>query len=673
MKPEHLPLLNSVSAPAVHPDGSRAAVSVTRPDFDADAYVGQIWTIPLGPGQLPRRMTRGFKDSAPAFSPDGLALAFLRVAGPAAKPQLFVVEAGGGEPRALTDRLLGVDGFSWSPDSQRIVFSSREPAAGRYGTWDNVGPGAEDPRLITDYQYRLNGVGYTKDKPAQLFVLDVPEFGEEPRVVPRGRAERDGQPAADVPPAVQLTSAATDHESAAFSADGALVYFVTAPPGSDGTLEKGIYCVPSGGGDPLRVEPEGAPRQTVVDVRQSRDGTWLFYIASALGESGTDFVARNAVLYCMPTAGGAASALTDEEIMDVARSGERLELRGPAGAMVLNNAQGTVELLELQATGDHALLVHGDKVVTGAAWAGGSLFISFSDPSTAGDLAVLEDGQLRILTDFSAALRMQSDVTVPRELTFTSVDGYPVHGWLVLPAGKGPHPVLLSVHGGPFAQYTVALHDEAQVYAGAGYAVLMCNPRGSAGYGREHGRAVKEAMGTVDMQDVLAFLEGAVDRIPALDAGRLGIMGGSYGGYLTALTIARDIRFAAAIVERGYLDPVSFEGSADIGWYFGAEYMGRSRPAVDSQSPMQHVDKVRTPTLVIHSEDDLRCPVEQGQRYFTALKRNGVPAGLLLFPGEDHELSRSGTPHHRRLRFEHILRWWARFLPTAANPAAPDS
>ena len=150
-------------------------------------------------------------------------------------------------------------------------------------------------------------------------------------------------------------------------------------------------------------------------------------------------------------------------------------------------------------------------------------------------------------------------------------------------------------------------------------------------------------------------------------------MGGSYGGYLTAWTIARDHRFQGAIVERGFLDPVSFEGSADIGWYFGAEYTGGSRQEIAAQSPMEHVDNVRTPTLVIHSEDDLRCPIEQGQRYFTALKRRGVETALLVFPGEDHELSRSGTPHHRRQRFDHILRWWSRFLPTAANQEVPPA
>jgi dipeptidyl aminopeptidase/acylaminoacyl peptidase len=184
--------------------------------------------------------------------------------------------------------------------------------------------------------------------------------------------------------------------------------------------------------------------------------------------------------------------------------------------------------------------------------------------------------------------------------------------------------VLLNIHGGPFAQYTVALFDEAQVYAEAGYAVVMCNPRGSAGYGQAHGRSIKERMGTVDMQDVLAFLDGAVEKFSSLDQDAVGIMGGSYGGYLTAWTISQDHRFKAAIVERGFLDPVSFTGSSDIGWFFGGEYNGRSEELVAAQSPMAAIAAVRTPTLVIHSEDDLRCPVEQGQRYFTMLKQQGV-------------------------------------------------
>ena len=692
MKSEHLPLLKSVSAPAVHPDGSWAVVSVVRPDFDADAYVGQLWSVPVDPAQRPRRLTRGFRDTAPDFSPDGEVLAFLR-AEAGGKPQLHVVEAHGGEPVPVTDAPLGVSAFTWSPDSRSIVFSARTPEEGRYGTVDGVSAGGEDARLITDYQYRMNGVGYTADKPLQLFLVAVPSLDDEPAVAPAGRALKaaksadggkgdGGKVARSLPEARQLTTAATDHDGASYSTDGSAVYFTAAlHEDSDNDLVTGIYRLPlpgdsgtlagpdAGPAEPEAVIPAGTDGLSVSAVRQSRDGQWLYFAAQDLGATGQDFVARNTALYAVSSEGGDAVALSDVETMDL---GGGLEPAGSDGVLVLNNARGTTQLLEFGPDGLRNTLLDGDRVVTGAAERAGSVLLSFSDAATAGDVAALEGGRLRVLTDFSAPLRSDAGILPPQELTFAAADGYPVHGWLVTPAGEGPHPVLLNIHGGPFAQFTGALFDEAQVYAAAGYAVLMCNPRGSAGYGQAHGRAIKERMGTVDMQDVLAFLDGALEKFEELDGDALGIMGGSYGGYLTAWTISHDHRFKASIVERGFLDPVSFTGSSDIGWFFGGEYTGRSAEQMAAQSPMARVDQVRTPTLVIHSEEDLRCPVEQGQRYFTALKQLGVEAAFLVFPGENHELSRSGTPHHRRQRFDQILHWWSRHLPTAANPAPQD-
>ena len=240
--------------------------------------------------------------------------------------------------------------------------------------------------------------------------------------------------------------------------------------------------------------------------------------------------------------------------------------------------------------------------------------------------------------------------------------------------GPGPYAALLNIHGGPFASYVSSYFDEPQVYAAAGYAVVMCNPRGSAGYGRAHGLAIKGAMGGVDATDILAFLDGCLANPElSLDADRIGVMGGSYGGYMTSWLTTRTDRFAAAIVERGYLDAESFVGSSDIGWFFPDEYHGTDRAsragdgdrirALREQTPMAYVDRVTTPTLVIHSEADWRTPIEQGQRWFTALRRNGVPTEMLVFPGEGHELSRSGRPTHRRDRFTHILRWWSEHLP----------
>ena len=670
MKPEQLPLLNSVSAPAIHPDGTKAVVSVTRPDFDADTYVGQLWSVPLDNAKYPRRITRGFRDTAPSFSPDGLVLAFLR-SDPGGKPQLFVVESAGGEPQRITNQAAGVDSFVWAPDSHRIAFLARVPERGRYGTVADVAPGAEDARLITANQYMMNGVGYTADQRQQLFVVEVPELGGEPAVLPRGRAAHE-QPTLELtglPAALQLTFGDADHTSPAFSADGGRLYFVAAlHEGHDDDLVTSVYRVDAAGGEPVVVEPANRTPQTVTDVRPSADGKWLFYIAQELGDTGRDFVARNSVLYVMPSAGGEAVALTDVEHLDV--SGP-LEPSGPDRVLVLNTALGSVELLEVIANGDITPLVHGARVVIGASVAAnGEIAVSLSDASTAGDVATLERGELRLLTDFSGALRNNSTLIEPLDFEAESSDGHAVHGWLVIPEGPGPHPVLLNIHGGPFAQYTGALFDEAQVYAAAGYAVVMCNPRGSSGYGQEHGRAIKGRMGTLDMQDVMAFLDAALASRKSLDPGNVGIMGGSYGGYLTAWIIAHHHRYKAAIVERGFLDPVSFAGSSDIGWFFGREYTGGSMEQMLAQSPMAFIADVQTPTLVVHSENDLRCPIEQGQRYYAQLKAQGVETALLVFPGEDHELSRSGTPHHRRQRFEHILSWWAKYLPTAGNKAA---
>ncbi|MBN9200549.1 MAG: S9 family peptidase, partial [Microbacterium chocolatum] len=228
-----------------------------------------------------------------------------------------------------------------------------------------------------------------------------------------------------------------------------------------------------------------------------------------------------------------------------------------------------------------------------------------------------------------------------------------------------PFPVILQIHGGPYAAYGVHLFDETQVLVDAGYAVVYGNPRGSAGYGRAHGRSIRQAMGTVDMTDVLELLDAAVQGDARLDGGRLGIMGGSYGGYLTAWTIAHDHRFAGAIVERGFLDPISMQGTSDIGSFFGDEYVGVDVEDIARQSPLEVVGRVRTPTLVIHSELDFRCPLEQSTRYYSALRRHGVPAEMLIFPGEDHELTRAGRPRHRVERFDAVVQWWNRHLPVA--------
>ena len=665
MKAADLGLLTAVSAPTVHPGGARAVVAVTHPSLEADATVGQLWTVPLTGHAAPKRFTRGFRDTAPRFSPDGRLIAFLRSA-PASAPQLYVVDAAGGEPVQVTDRKLGVSEFAWAPDARTLAFVSREPEQGRYGTVDGLEANAEPPRHIRTLKYQANGLGYTNDRRAHVFSVPVPDVWGEP--TPKPAPQADGTTASTplVAEPKQLTSGDWDDASVAFSPDGATIAFVSARhDGRDDDLRSSVFLLAAdGSGDPRDVTSEHG-NFSIVDLAYGLNGV-LYFSAQDVGESGRDFVGRNTALYAIDQQGDAPRRLTDPETVDLTESA--IVAFEDDSVLVTDRSRGALVLTAVTSGGETRRLTDPETVVGGVAVAGDVVVASVADAETAGDVAVVGDGGLRKLTDFSSALRLAGVLPV-RELTVTARDGYPVHGWVVAPKGDGPHPVLLNIHGGPFAAYTGSLFDEAQVYAAAGYAVVMCNPRGSAGYGQEHGRVIRQAMGTVDLTDVLDFLDGALAENAAFDASRVGIMGGSYGGYLTAWTIAHDHRFAAAIVERGFLDPEGFVGTSDIGSFFGDEYVGTDPERMRSQSPQAVVGDVRTPTLVLHSANDLRCPLGQAERYYAALKRNGVDAELLIFPGEDHELSRSGRPRHRAQRFDAILDWWARHLPSAENRA----
>ncbi|TBN56594.1 S9 family peptidase [Glaciihabitans arcticus] len=652
MKAIELPLLVSVSAPSLDPTGTTVVFSTTRPDLGADATVGQLWVASTDGSALPRRLTRGFRDTAPAFSPDGALIAFLRASSGGAA-QLHLVAATGGEPLRLTDRALGVSAFRWSRDGTALAFTSRDPQHGRYGTVDGLDAGAESPRRITTLRYKSNGTGYTRDRRVQLFVLDVPPIDGEPDY-PAAPSVL-GAAAPSVTSAVQLTSADADVGSFDWRGND-LIYVSALHDERDVDLRSQLWQVPRSGGAARQLSDPGSPLSFGA-VAVTADDT-IFVTAQNMGASGRDFVGRSAGVYSLD---GSRAALLSPVDEDFGEAGTTLTPHGEASVIAARRTRGRAQLHEISATGSRALTT-GDVLVSGEDSSGGTIAVSFATPQSSGEIAVLAGDDLRMLTDFGAAAR-EAGILPSRELEIEAADGSLVHGWVTAPAGEGPHPVLLMIHGGPFSSYGVGLFDETQVYADAGYAVVYCNPRGAAGYGEAHGRATLKRMGTLDYTDVIDFLDGAIAAEPSLDGKRVGILGGSYGGYLTAWTIAHDDRFAAAIVERGFLDPEVFPGTSDIGDFFGQEYLGTDPEAIRAQSPQAVAHLVTTPTFVIHSSDDLRCPLGQAERYYATLKGRGVESELLIFPGENHELTRSGRPRHRVERFDAILEWWSRYLP----------
>jgi dipeptidyl aminopeptidase/acylaminoacyl peptidase len=628
--------------------------AVSHPDLKSNEARGSLRRVSLDGGES--AWTHGLRDSAPAISPDGHWVAFLRAGdgkGADGSPQLHVIPVEGGEAKRLTSSPLGVGQPVWAPDSRRIAFVARVPEAGRYGLPDGDGekpePAAEAPRRITRMDYRIDDVGFLRDRMKRLFVLDALAAFE----------------AGDAVEPEPLTSGDFDADHPVWTPDGTRIVF-TAPPewGAAESLSTNLCAVPASGGDAeVVVECPGFSERPVF----GEDGTLFFFGESF--EDGHREAANTGLFAAEPLFDDGPvkpRRLTDAETVDCDSAAGPPVPVGDEILVAVRN-QGAVELRAVPADAGAATLeslrvVYADRTAVRSFAADGPVVVAVvATPESAGDVVVLGEGGPRVLTDFSKPLRDQGLRPV-EELTTTAPDGYPVHGWLVLPEGEGPHPVLRVVHGGPFAQQDWGVFDEAQVYASAGYAVVIGNPRGSAGYGQGHGRSITHAFGTVDVDDVLALLDAALERSD-LDASRVGVMGGSYGGFMTSwLAAHHGHRFRAAWSERAVNAWDSMVGSSDIGYFFVDDYIGTDPEVLRDRSPLYHADKVTIPFAVVHSENDWRCPLEQGQRMFVALRRGGVDVEFLLFPGEGHELSRSGRPRHRVQRFEAVLDWWARRL-----------
>ncbi|MET9230483.1 S9 family peptidase [Lentzea sp. NPDC003310] len=617
MRPEDLQLLTTPGTVAV--SGDLVLVSITTPDLDENAYRGGLHRV--FPDGTTTPWTHGDRDNAQRISPDGKHVAFVRVTGKS-KPQLYVAPVDGGEPRRLTDVKLGAGAPVWSPDSQRLAFVARVAEEGRYGTTDD-GPEAEAPRRITRLDYRVDDVGFLLDRRPRLHVVTL-----------------DGEVA-------EVTDGSFDVSDPAWLDESTLVFVAPRDLGVTETLHSDLYRVSADGGSPsLLVRATGETSMPFV-----ANGS-LFYLGTEF--TGIDAVARNNGLWKAALDGSSPTRLTDVETVDVDRlSGQ--PVADASGVLLVVRNRGALELRRIPFDGGPGEVLTGTSAAVRAFATDGSTVVAVvSTPDSPGQVEFVGTGVRTSL----------SSVPTRRvvELTGSASDGYPVHGWLVLPDGDGPHPVVLAVHGGPFMYHSWGFFDEAQVYATAGYAVVLPNPRGSAGYGQAHGQAVIGKFGTVDVDDVLSLLDVALAREDC-DAERVGVMGGSYGGFMTSwLSAHHGERFRAAWSERAVNAWDSFGGSSDIGYFFADAYCGPDPEAQRAMSPLTYAEKINLPFAVVHSEHDWRCPLEQAQRMFVALKRRGVESEMLIFPGEGHELTRSGQPRHRKQRFEAVLEWWDRYL-----------
>jgi dipeptidyl aminopeptidase/acylaminoacyl peptidase len=653
MRPEDVYALTSIGDARVSPDGSRVAYVVNWIDREANGYRAAIWVRPLESSEEePRQLTSGTRsDSSPRWSPDGRWLAFVSNRDGEdenAHGELYVLPANGGEPRRLTDGKDGVESIAWSPDSSRIAFARRV----RDEAYEEEDDRRRPPRRFTRAFHKLDSVGWTGDRRKHVFVVGL-EGGER-----------------------QLTDGDCENDEPTWSPDGRRIVF-TSMRGErwDVELSAGLYEleVDSEGAEPKRLTQ---PDESAGLASFSADGALIAYVHTP--EDGTS--PHHSQIAVMQPDGSERRILTaplDRQCSPFPVNREPVWDGGRIAFGVEDGGNVHLYTVAADGSGEPELLVGGEQAIGHYDLRGGRLVYTASTHTRPAELFAGDGTRMTAVCDDFVAGRELAEV---ERFTAVSADGTEVDAWLVRPPGfdEGKrYPALLTIHGGPFTQYGTGFFDEVQVYAGGGYCVLFSNPRGGSGYSEAWGRAIRGSggdagpgWGTVDYEDLMGVVDTALKRFPFLDPDRLGVLGGSYGGYMTSWVVGHTKRFKAALSERAVNHLVSAFGSSDVFWIFERQFGGPMWEHVDEwlrMSPATYAREIETPLLIVHSENDLRCNVEQGEHLFTLLRLLGKDVEMLRFPNESHELSRSGSPVHRVLRFEAILEWFGRYLSSGES------
>ncbi len=640
-------------------------VNEARSDYDSSLYLVSM------AGNDARRLTMGKRDSAPRWSPDGSSLAFLRAVekdGKFQPPQLHLLSMAGGEAQQLTHLAGGVTQPAWSPDGKTIAFLSRANEADlaraaceekEQNANNCKGRRDTDVRVISRAGWRANGTGYLDfSRPQHLW--SVAAAGGAPRQLTHGQFSE--QEFVWAPDSKRLYVAADhDHEP----------YFEQQ--------KRTIHMVPSDGGvwalvtrfegtlNGLAVSPNGkqlafvGTLQATPAMSHTQSNLWLVDLGKAgklSNMSGSDN-------------GEVGSGISTDQAAPRAAGGNRPQWSADGNSItvaVARNGRANLERFDV-AGGKAVPVTRGDQAVMGYSSNGKALVAELSTTTELNELyAIGKDGSQRRLTGVNDKLFAGLAVTPPQDIWYTSFDGRKIHTLVQTPPGFDPkkqYPLILNIHGGPHTAFGYTFHHEMQAMAAKGYVVLYPNPRGSTTYGEEFANVIQYKYPGDDYLDLMAGVDELVKR-GYIDTRRMGVTGGSGGGLLTNWVIGKTDRFAAAVSQRDIADWTAWWYSADFLLYQPNWF--RKPPFEDpedyrARSPITYVNNIKTPTMFILGDADSRTPSEAGgEQMFRALKYRKVPTVMVRFPGESHDLSRSGKPWHRVERLQHITNWFDIYL-----------
>lgn len=538
-------------------------------------------------------------------------------------PQLFRLPLAGGEAEQITHLKAGIEGYKVSPDGAKIALLSR----GDYPV-----PKPDAPRVYEDWPVKFDGRGLLPTQPKEIWLWQ------------QGQTHK-------------LLSWPLDVEEVVWNPSGEGLYWVASSSKQErwNWVQRAYWLDLQGNTQELF---GGAG--PIVGLEPTPDGG-LAYLAHAHEHGG----GTELRLYHRALSGEirllAEGAFLNTVNSDVRMgSGIQTPRMGPEGNLYLVvTQQGTARLLEVTPQGHSEFASGAEHSVLGYAFCADDLYTLSESFVHAARLT--RNGEVI----FDPNAETLAGLPQPQAVSYAAPEGHQVAGWVLLPEGSGPHPLVVYIHGGPHTAFGNALMLQLQLFRAAGFAVAYANPRGSTGYGQEFA-VLGTRWGEIDEADVLGFLDSVLAQFP-LDPQRVGVAGGSYGGYMTNwLTARHPGRFKAAVTDRSISNWFSFFGASDIGPRFTRLELGAepwNKPEVLWQkSPLSLVHQVQTPTLVVHSEQDHRCPIDQGETWYTLLLQKGVPTKFFRVPEESHELSRAGRPDRRVARLEAYLEWWNSYL-----------
>lgn len=664
--PEDLFHLKMMTHPRLSPSGKEVVSVVHRVDRKNNTYYSNLWITDVETGQT-QVFTRGNqKDTQPQWSPDGTRLAF--VSNRQKSPQIFVISRHGGEAEAVSSLPDGsISGLTWSPDGSTLAFAFQVEVPLEDGKGYHPDPDMRIPmtaprvRYLTRFPFKEEGSGFLDDGHPQLWTLAL-ETREARAVAPR--------PFKQVNPS--------------FSPDGKRLAFYAIRPEDPGFLVQGLdlWLADLETGALTRLADRWGPGIT---PSWSPDGTKIATIGFRDLEHSAEFHNEYALVVDVETGDVvvASQALDRYAHFYVATD---VKAPGTGSSPCSWSAdskkvrftamdRGESQLYECDADGRGVTqLTFGNQCVLDFSQVGEHLALLMGAPDYLQDLWMLEPapgtGRLtpRRLTHINQTFLDGIDLGELKEYCFKAEDGTEIQGWLTLPPGFDPskkYPLMLQIHGGPHIMAGWMFFQECLLLAAEGYVVAHFNPRGSHGYGEAFASVIFAAWGEVDYRDLMTAVD-CLEKEPFIDPTRLGVTGGSYGGYMTNWIVTQTGRFKAAVSHRSTSNLVSAAGSSDMGFEnarnaYGAQ-VWENIPRLMEMSPISYVKNVTTPIMLTQSENDIRCPIEQAEQFYSALKYLGKTVAFCRFPEETHELSRWGRPDRRMERLYRTLEWFRTYL-----------